>query len=408
MRPIARPAPRDTPTLWQRAREMFGVMLERARTVTQLIVRHRLSRTERREILTRLKPVEKLTRELIITEAATFLLMTPDGMKLRREARIMALPAREPPKPPPPRGALVTGSRLIATFDPRTYAVLRPNPVAVSAPAIRTTPHDANDPATWRCSFKVLRLVHPEPDDAPPPSKKPTGPRPRLITFDDIVSFTPTRPRRQSPAARRWRRPLPRPPHRGAVARARKTRARHPPHRPLPRQPAARGARSARSGLGLHATAGITAATNSTPQTISPSAPSPSSIAYASPTSTGQNPNRDRSLYPNAKRSTREQTLSAIANACLEARCETISPSIPAHPDERRDPGQTSRLVPACGFKPAHAVRPFLDPDVRRDERLFGCPQSGRMDPKNTKAAPAGRPLQKSGCQPEASSSACS
>ncbi len=200
MRPIARPAPRDTPTLWQRAKDMFSVMLERARTVTQLIVRHRLSRTERREIITRLKPVEKLTRELIITEAATFLLMTPDGMKLRREARIMALPAREPPKPPPPRGALVTGSRLIATFDPRTYAVLRPNPIAVSAPAIRTTPHDASDPATWRCSFKVLRLVHPEPDDAPPPSKKPTGPRPRLITFDDIVSFTPTRPLRRSPA----------------------------------------------------------------------------------------------------------------------------------------------------------------------------------------------------------------
>ena len=28
LRPVARPAPRDTPTLWRRAREMFGVVME--------------------------------------------------------------------------------------------------------------------------------------------------------------------------------------------------------------------------------------------------------------------------------------------------------------------------------------------------------------------------------------------
>lgn len=32
MRPIARPAPRDTPSLWERAKAMFGVMMEKART----------------------------------------------------------------------------------------------------------------------------------------------------------------------------------------------------------------------------------------------------------------------------------------------------------------------------------------------------------------------------------------
>jgi hypothetical protein len=195
MRPIARPAPRDTPSLWSRAKAMFGVMLDKARTVTQLAVRWRLSRTERREILTRLKPVEKLTRQLIIAEAATFLLMTPDGMKLRRDARIMALPARAAPQPPP-KGALITGSRRLALFDPRTLAVLHPN---APTPAIKPSPHDASDPTTWRCSFKVMRLVHPENDDAPPPPpKKPSGPRPRAFSYDDIVALTP-KPRRQGP-----------------------------------------------------------------------------------------------------------------------------------------------------------------------------------------------------------------
>lgn len=120
----------------------------------------------------RLKPVEKLARELIVPEAATYLLMTPEGMKLRREARI------------------------IARFDPHTLAVLRPGgPVAAIKPDTRDM-SDMSDPKTWRCAFRVMHWVHPE-DDGRAPKKK-SGPRPRLFSYDDIVAFLP-KPRRQIP-----------------------------------------------------------------------------------------------------------------------------------------------------------------------------------------------------------------
>ena len=188
MRPIARPAPRDTPGLWQRAKEMFGAVMDKARTIADLARRWRLTRAERREIILRLKPVEKLTRQLIVAEAATLLLMTPEGMKMRREARVIALPVRTPPKPPPPRGAMITGSRTIAVFDPHTLAVLRPG---ARAPAIVATPTDPKTPTTRRCAFKVMHWVHPD-DDTPPPKKKPISrPRPRAFSYEDIVAFTP-------------------------------------------------------------------------------------------------------------------------------------------------------------------------------------------------------------------------
>lgn len=90
---------------------------------------------------------------------------------------------------------MITGSVRLAVFDPHTLAVLRPTPPVAAA---RATPHDPNDAATWRCSFKVMHWVHPESDDAtlqPSALKKNSGPRPRLLTYDDIVAFTP-KPRR--------------------------------------------------------------------------------------------------------------------------------------------------------------------------------------------------------------------
>ena len=38
--------------------------------------------------------------------------------------------------------------------------------------------------------------------------------------------------------------------------------------------------------------------------------------------------------------------------------------SLPAHPDESRDPGRTSNLVPPCSFNPAYAAHPFSDSDA--------------------------------------------
>ena len=54
------------------------------------------------------------------------------------------------------------------------------------------------------------------------------------------------------------------------------------------------------------------------------------------------------------------------------------SQASPARSNERRDPGQTSHLVPPCSFKSAPAAQPFLDSDPhpelvegRRNERFM-------------------------------------
>lgn len=57
------------------------------------------TRRQRRAFLAHLAPVEKLVRILMIVEAATFLLMTPEGHKLRTET-----PKVAPPAPPHPVG----------------------------------------------------------------------------------------------------------------------------------------------------------------------------------------------------------------------------------------------------------------------------------------------------------------
>ena len=50
-----------------------------------------------------------------------------------------------------------------------------------------------------------------------------------------------------------------------------------------------------------------------------------------------------------------------------EARSNEVT--LRARPDERRDPGIVASLVPPCSFNPVHASKPFLDSDVRRNER---------------------------------------
>ncbi|MEQ1783338.1 MAG: hypothetical protein ABMA14_18435 [Hyphomonadaceae bacterium] len=342
MRPIARPAPRDTPSLWQRAREMFGAMLEKARSLADLALRQHLSREERRDILIRLKPVEKLTRQLLIAEAATYLLMTPEGMKLRREARIISLPTRTPPAPPPRhKAALVTGSRTLAVLDPVTLAVLRPvQPVAAAKPAT----HDPHDTTTWRCAFRVIGWAHPEDDAKAPsksaPSKKPgpsskQAPRPRLLSYDDIVAFTPK----------------PRPAHRArdrrtgaAIARRIEALAR------VIDKPARAIRRIARFFAGLprealeppdttwvstlqwyHGRLEYLAALDLAERVFMAFARTPRRLRWLRA--------RTRIATPLIRQPTREPKLSAIANACLKDHAmNPARPSLPLFPKTQRPP----------------------------------------------------------------------
>ena len=203
-RPVRWPPTRhDVPTLWERAKALFAVMAATITSAASLFQRARFGRSQRRELLARLEPVEKLVRILMMTEAATFLLMTPEGRKLRTET-----PKIDPPAPPAPVGVartkhstriLMPGWQTIAAHQPyvdprvvereqREQRAALERRIAGLESLTEDTPESAgqDDPDAWRCGFRVLRWVHPSPD-APPPPKPVALPanRPRLMIFDD-------------------------------------------------------------------------------------------------------------------------------------------------------------------------------------------------------------------------------
>ena len=98
------------PDLWYRVRELFQQTLETIGSALRLAWRQTLTRTERSELLIRLVPVEKTVRMLLMVEALTFLLMTPEGLRIRREAKTIAIPT----PPPPPGKPKVMSEREIA------------------------------------------------------------------------------------------------------------------------------------------------------------------------------------------------------------------------------------------------------------------------------------------------------
>ena len=90
-------------------------------------------------------------------------------------------------------------ARASAPAKPKAAApAKKPSAKTSVKPAIKPAapnPNDPDDPTKWRCSFKVMRWVHPEDDDKAPsrrsgPSSKPAQ-RPRFLSYEDIVAFTP-------------------------------------------------------------------------------------------------------------------------------------------------------------------------------------------------------------------------
>lgn len=104
MKPRRWPPRHDLPTLRERAKAMFAVLTDAITSAASLPRRLRFGRKERCELVAHLVPVEKFVRRLMMTEAAAFLLMTPEGRSLRAET-----PKIEPPAPPPPVGLAKAG-----------------------------------------------------------------------------------------------------------------------------------------------------------------------------------------------------------------------------------------------------------------------------------------------------------
>lgn len=172
------PTSHPVPTLWERARALFAVVIAAIGSVRDLAQRDELRRKERRNLLARLKPVEAIVRALLVTEAITWLLMTPAGRALMRGAKPCAIPT--PPQPPAPqqklsparaafagamRAAMQTIAELRPRIDPRITE--REEQQRRDAFLAGETPPEPEP----RGRFSVLRWNHHRPlvDDAPPP-----------------------------------------------------------------------------------------------------------------------------------------------------------------------------------------------------------------------------------------------
>ena len=191
------PTRHDVPTLWERAKAMFAIVTG-AITSASLARRARFARKERGHLLTRLVPVEKLVRMLMMIEAATFLLMTPEGRRLRAETPKITPPAPPAPVAPAKSGVakpvfatriLMPGWQTIAAYhpqiDPRVTEREQREALERRLASATTSAPDPDNPGTWRCGFRVLRWVHDHAEESPP-LKTPLPPnRPRLISFDD-------------------------------------------------------------------------------------------------------------------------------------------------------------------------------------------------------------------------------
>ena len=124
MRPFTDPpTTHAVPTLWERAKAMFATTLSKAGSAMRLAFRRVWTPQQRRNLILHLEPVEKLVRVLMIIEAITLLVMTPQGLKLRQTTKPCAIP--EPPpqvgtrKPHPEAGRIHAAMMTIAANRPR-------------------------------------------------------------------------------------------------------------------------------------------------------------------------------------------------------------------------------------------------------------------------------------------------
>lgn len=136
------PTSHSVPTLWERARTLFDATVSTVGSAFALAYRQSFRRNERRELLIRLAPIEKLVRTLLVIEAITWLLMTPEGLRMRRAARACTIPTARPQSS--------SRSPDAASIVPHTEAVKE------RARADAASEFSAVDPPEWQCRFGIL------------------------------------------------------------------------------------------------------------------------------------------------------------------------------------------------------------------------------------------------------------
>jgi hypothetical protein len=160
------------PQLWDRAKVMFARVIGHIGSTSQFSKRFRLTRTDKKQVLGWLEPVEKLARACLVVRAFSFLMITPQGMKLLRETPKIAMP--EPPKPP---GKANPFSTKIPTPGWNTIAqhqrALAERQKLDRQRAAERAARDPYDPANWGGRFRILGWTFPEPEETgAPPGKQ--------------------------------------------------------------------------------------------------------------------------------------------------------------------------------------------------------------------------------------------
>jgi hypothetical protein len=160
------------PQLWERAKVMFGRVIAHIGSTATFSQRMRLTRTEKKEVLGWLEPVEKLARSCLLVRAFNFLMMTPQGRKLLRETPKMAMP--EPPKPPGQQNTRSTKIPLGGWHTHAPYArVLAERRKLEEQRAAERAARDRYDPQNWGGGFRVIGWNFPEDETRAPQKKMP-------------------------------------------------------------------------------------------------------------------------------------------------------------------------------------------------------------------------------------------
>ncbi len=165
------------PALWDRACEFMAQLMRHVGATRDVARRWHIRRRDRREVMKLLSPVEKLVRCCLIIQAATWLLMTPEGRRMVRE-----VPKQQPPEPRKPFQKVQPHRITIPHPGWNTIAQMwRPE----TPPPPKPEPKDKSDPANWRCGFPVVGWNRSTRDpDAPPERRRMTADH--LIIAGDV------------------------------------------------------------------------------------------------------------------------------------------------------------------------------------------------------------------------------
>jgi hypothetical protein len=156
------------PQLWERAKVYFSRVITQIGSTASFSRRMRLTRSEKKEVLGWLEPVEKLARSCLLVRAFSFLMMTPEGRKLMRETPKMPMPEPKRTDSTPPR---ITRIPIWNTHAPHARMLAERRKIEEQKAAERAT-RDRYDPANWGGAFRVLGWSYPEGQGQQPPKKR--------------------------------------------------------------------------------------------------------------------------------------------------------------------------------------------------------------------------------------------